>query len=48
MGTEPFHVFALDVHKAAYISFGEQRRMERWTPDAGLEVLRHPDAASGN
>ncbi|HET9411118.1 MAG TPA: hypothetical protein VFO75_04450 [Candidatus Dormibacteraeota bacterium] len=46
--TEPFHVFALDVRKAAFISFGDQRRMERWTPERGLEVLRHPDAASGS
>ena len=42
--TEPFHVFALDVRRAAFISFGSQKRMTRWTPEAGLEVLRHPDA----
>jgi hypothetical protein len=42
--SEPFHAFAIDVRKAVFISFGTQRRMLRWTPEAGVEVLRHPDA----
>jgi hypothetical protein len=42
--SEPFHVFALDVRRAVFISFGTERRMLRWTPQAGTEVLRHPDA----
>jgi Pyridoxamine 5'-phosphate oxidase len=45
--TEPFHVFALDVRTAAFISFGEQRRMLRWRAEAGVEVLPHPDAGQG-
>ncbi len=46
--TEPFHVFAVDVRRASFISFGSERRMLRWTPDSGVEVLRHPDAAGGS
>jgi hypothetical protein len=42
--SEPFHLFALDVWRAAFISFGEHRRLLRWTPGAGLEVLHHPHA----
>jgi hypothetical protein len=42
--SEPFHVFALDVRRAVYISFANERRMLRWTPGAGVEVLDHPDA----
>ena len=41
--SEPFHAFALDVRRASYIAFGEKRRMVRWTLEAGVEVLRHPD-----
>ncbi len=40
---EPFHVFALDVRRASYIAFGDKRRMVRWTVEAGVEELRHPD-----
>lgn len=40
---EPYHLFAVDVGSAGYISFGEGRRAMRWTPDGGLEHLRHPD-----
>lgn len=43
--TGPYHAFAVDIERAGYISFGTDRRMMRWSPDAGLEVLRHPDAA---
>jgi hypothetical protein len=41
--TEPFHVFALDVRRASYIAFGDNRRMVRWSVEGGVEVLRHPD-----
>ena len=41
----PYHLFAVDVESAGFISFGSDRRMMRWSHDAGLEVLRHPDAA---
>jgi hypothetical protein len=36
-------VFAVDVESASYISFGERRRLLRWTPDRGEEDLRHPE-----
>jgi hypothetical protein len=40
---EPFPLFAVDIERAAYISFGEGRRVLRWTRAGGLERLRHPD-----
>jgi len=40
---EPYPLWAVDVESAAYISFGEARRLLRWTPERGLERLRHPD-----
>ena len=42
--SEPYHLFAVDVESAGFISFGEDRRLMRWSPDGGVEVLRHPDA----
>ena len=42
--SDPYHLFAVDVESAGYISFGEERRLLRWTPAAGVEVLKHPDA----
>jgi hypothetical protein len=42
--TEPFHVFALDVRRAAYIAFGSRRRLVRWSVEGGVEELPHPDA----
>ena len=43
--SEPYHVFAVEIELAGFISFGKDRRMLRWTPHLGVEVLRHPDAA---
>ncbi|MEW5991375.1 MAG: pyridoxamine 5'-phosphate oxidase family protein [Chloroflexota bacterium] len=40
---EPYPLFAVDLDRAAYIAFGEDRRLLRWTAGGGLEVLRHPD-----
>jgi hypothetical protein len=40
---EPFPLFALDIERAGYISFGKGHRVMRWTADGGLEQLRHPD-----
>jgi Pyridoxamine 5'-phosphate oxidase len=37
-------LFALDILTASYISFGDDRRLLRWTPARGLEQLRHPEA----
>jgi len=36
-------VFAVDVERASYISFGDGRRLLRWTPKTGEEVLTHPE-----
>jgi hypothetical protein len=36
-------VFAIDILTASYISFGDNHRLMRWSPDDGLEHLRHPD-----
>ena len=41
--TEPFHLFAAEIDSAGFISFGKDRRMLRWSPGSGVEVLRHPD-----
>jgi hypothetical protein len=42
--TEPYPLLSVDIDSASYISFGGERRMVRWTPDGGVEELRHPDA----
>jgi len=44
--TEPYHVFSFDVLRAGFISFGQQRRLLRWSTEFGTEVLRHPDDAA--
>lgn len=41
--TDPFHVFAVNIESAAYISFGEGKRLLRWTPAGGEERPKHPD-----
>jgi hypothetical protein len=41
---EPFHLFALDVQEAGYITFGEERRAMRWDEQKGLKQIRQPDA----
>jgi hypothetical protein len=41
--TDPFHVFSVDILSAAYISFGEEHTVLRWSPERGLERMRHPD-----
>ncbi len=40
---EPYPLYAVDVDSASYISFGEQHRLLRWSPERGVERLRHPD-----
>ncbi|MFI4971313.1 MAG: pyridoxamine 5'-phosphate oxidase family protein [Hyphomicrobiales bacterium] len=45
--SEPYHLFAVDIERAGFISFGEQRRLLRWSRESGIEVLRHPDDAAG-
>jgi len=41
--TEPYPLYAVDIDSAGYISFGDSRRLLRWSPDRGVEQLRHPD-----
>src|SRR3954464_9875104 len=36
-------VFAVDIDRASYISFGDGRRLLRWTPETGEEELTHPE-----
>jgi hypothetical protein len=40
---EPYPLFAVDVDRAAYISFGDRHRLLRWSVEGGTETLRHPD-----
>jgi hypothetical protein len=40
---EPYHLFAMDIDRAGYIRFGEAQRVLRWTSDAGVERIPHPD-----
>ena len=40
---EPYPLFSVDVESSGYISFGKKRRLLRWSPDRGIERLRHPD-----
>jgi hypothetical protein len=44
---EPYHLFAADVERAGFISFGKAPRLLRWSAASGIEVMRHPDAADG-
>ena len=43
--TEPYHLFAVDILRAGFISFGADRRLLRWSPESGVEVMQHPDSA---
>jgi Pyridoxamine 5'-phosphate oxidase len=45
--TDPFHVFAVDILTCSYISFGDKRKVLRWSLERGTERLRHPDEAGG-
>ena len=40
-----FNLFAVDIDRASYISFGEGRRLLRWSADRDEEELRHPEEA---
>jgi hypothetical protein len=42
--TEPFNLFAVDIERASFISFGDGAEALRWTPVEGVVKLRHPDA----
>jgi hypothetical protein len=36
-------IFAVDIDRASYISFGDGRRLLRWTTQRGEEELTHPE-----
>jgi hypothetical protein len=40
-----FNLFAVDIDRASYISFGEGRRLLHWSADRDEEELRHPEEA---
>jgi hypothetical protein len=40
---EPYPLWSVDIESAGYISFGPNARLQRWSPDRGLENLKHPD-----
>jgi hypothetical protein len=39
-----FHVFAIDVERAGYITFAEPHRVLTWDPARGLRELPFPEA----
>jgi hypothetical protein len=41
--SDPFHVFAVDIESATYISYGEGRQLLYWTAEGGMQPRRHPD-----
>jgi hypothetical protein len=45
--TEPYPLLSVDIDSATYISFGAKRRLLRWSPDAGVEELQHPEGDQG-
>jgi hypothetical protein len=40
---EPYPLWSVDIESAGYISFGPKGRLLRWSPDRGVEKLKHPD-----
>jgi hypothetical protein len=40
---EPYPLFAVNIESAGYISFGEQRKLLRWSPEHGVQQVAHPD-----
>src|SRR3954447_13935952 len=36
-------IFAVDIERASYISFGDGRRFLRWSSESGEEELNHPE-----
>ena len=45
---EPYPLLAVDIERAAYISFGDRHRLIRWSAAGGVEELRHPDDVAGS
>jgi hypothetical protein len=44
---EPYPLWSVDFDSAAYITFGDNHRLVRWTIAGGIEELRHPDDTPG-
>ena len=42
---DPYPLYAIDIEKASYIDFADDHKLLRWTPEAGVEPLVHPDDA---
>lgn len=40
---DPYPLFAVDIERAAYISFADAHRLLRWSAERGVEELLHPD-----
>jgi hypothetical protein len=43
-----FHVFGIDIERAAHIRFGDDRIALAWDLERGFRELRHPDAHEGS
>lgn len=41
--SEPYHLFAVDIESAGFISFAGDRKLMRWSAANGIENLRYPD-----
>lgn len=41
--SEPYHLFAVDIASAGFISFAGDRRLMRWSADSGIENLPYPE-----
>jgi hypothetical protein len=39
-----FHVFGIDITRAAFIRFGDDQSALAWDAERGFRELRHPDA----
>jgi hypothetical protein len=40
---EPYPLWSVEIESAGYISFGPKARLLRWTPEGGLQAMKHPD-----
>ena len=42
---DPYPLIAVEVERAAFIDFSDDRRLLRWSAETGVEALVHPDDA---
>ena len=45
---DPYPLWAVDIERAAYISFGDNHRLVRWSVQHGVQELLHPDDEAGS